>query len=106
MHMQQGRYKGKKIMSKKSARLMQTKISDEEGYGMAIVTTEKLIPGELMKGHTGSAYGLYSAMFFHPKKKFGIVVISNGCHPAYTQGFNSVIRETVNCLYDSIIKAK
>jgi CubicO group peptidase (beta-lactamase class C family) len=106
MHMRQGRYKGKKIISKESAKQMQTKLSDKEGYGLAIMTTEKLIPGITMKGHTGSAYGLYSAMFFNPEEKFGFVVISNGCDPAYTDGFNDVIKRTVNCLYDHFISFK
>ncbi len=106
MHMNQGRYKGKKIISKRSARQMQTKLSVEEGYGLAIMTTDNLIAGKTMKGHTGSAYGLYSAMFFNPEEKFGIVVISNGCYPAYTDGFNAVIKKTVNCLYDSFIAVK
>ena len=83
---------------------MQTKLSEEDGYGLAIMTSDKLIPGKTLKGHTGSAYGLNSAMFFHPKEKFGIVVISNGCNPAYTDGFNTVIRKTVSCLYDHLIK--
>jgi len=56
-----------------------------------------------MKGHTGSAYGLYSAMFFEPKEKFGIVVITSGCHAGYTDGFNDVIKKTVNCLYNDLI---
>ena len=103
MHMNQGKYKSKRIISKKSARQMQTKLSDEEGYGLALMTTDKLIAGKTMTGHTGSAYGLYSAMFCNPKEKFGIVVISNGCHPAYTGGFNAVINKTVNCLYDHFI---
>ena len=82
MHMNYGKYKVTRIMSKKSARLMQTKISENEGYGMAIANREDVIPGKLMTGHTGSAYGLYSAMFFNPKEKFGIVVITNGCNPS------------------------
>ncbi len=106
MHMNQGRYKGKKIISKSGARQMQTKLSPEEGYGLAIMTSDKLIPGKTMKGHTGSAYGLYSAMFFNPDEKFGIVVISNGCHPKYSEGFNAVIRKTVNCLYDHFIASQ
>ncbi len=106
MHMRQGRYRGKKIMSKQSAKQMQTQLPGKEGYGLAMMTTEKLIPGKTMKGHTGSAYGLYSAMFFHPEEKFGIVVISNGCHPAYTDGFNAVIKKTVNCLYGHFISNK
>lgn len=104
MHMNKGRYKGKRIISKKSARQMQAVLAEKAGYGLAIATSGKLIPGKTMKGHTGSAYGLYSAMFFHPKEKFGIVVISNGCNPAYTDGFNTVIRNTVTCLYENLIK--
>jgi CubicO group peptidase (beta-lactamase class C family) len=104
MHMNLGKYNGKRIISKKSARRMQTPLSEKEGYGLAIGTTERLIPGKKMKGHTGSAYGLFSAMYFHPKEKFGIVVISNGCKPGYSNGFNTVIRTAVNCLYDDLIK--
>jgi len=108
MHMNLGRFKRKKIISKNSATLMQTALplKGNEGYGFAIATTEKLIPGILMKGHTGSAYGLFSAMFFQPKEKFGFVVISNGCNPGYTDGYNSVIRKTITCLYDNFIKGK
>jgi hypothetical protein len=32
-------------------------------------------------------------MFFHPKEKFGLVIITNGCDPAYADGFNIVIRK-------------
>ena len=104
MHSRHGKYNGVRIISKKSSIQMQTKLSEDEGYGLAIENTEKMIPGELMTGHTGSAYGLYSAMFFNPKKKFGIVVICNGCAPSYDTGFNDVIKTAVNALYDSFIK--
>jgi CubicO group peptidase (beta-lactamase class C family) len=104
MHMNFGKYKGVKIISKKSAKLMQTKISDKEGYGLAIMTIDNLIPNKTLKGHTGSAYGLYSAMFFEPKEKFGIVVITNGCNPIYTEGMNTVLKTTINSLYNNLIK--
>ena len=103
MHSNHGKYRGKRIISKKSAEQMQTAMSEEEGYGFAIETTSKMIPGKTMKGHTGVAYGLFSAMFFQPEEKFGIVVISNGCAPGYSEGYNTVIRKTVNCLYESLI---
>lgn len=106
MHMNFGKYKGKRIMSKKLARAMQTAYSDKEGYGFAIMNSDKLIPGKHMTGHTGSAYGLYSAMFFNPKEKFGIVVISNGCDIKYSEGFNTVIRKTVNVLYESLVRER
>ncbi|WP_235524171.1 serine hydrolase [Pedobacter sp. Hv1] len=104
MHMNYGKYKGVKIISKKSAKLMQTKISDEEGYGLAIRTIDNLIPNKILKGHTGSAYGLYSAMFFEPNEKFGIVVITNGCNPIYADGMNTVLKSTINALYNNLIK--
>lgn len=103
MHMNYGKYKGVKILSKKSAKQMQTPLSEEEQYGFAIENTTKMIDGVQLTGHTGSAYGLFSAMFFDPKKKFGIVVISNGCDPNYTNGYNKVIKRTMNILYDLLI---
>ncbi len=104
MHMYKGRYKGTRIISRRSAKLMQHQISEQEGYGLAIMTTDKLIKGVTLKGHTGSAYGLYSAMFFDPKKKYGFVVITNGCYPGYTDGFVNVIKQVVNCLYGELIQ--
>ena len=104
MHSQKGKYKSVRIISENSAIQMQTKLSDEEGYGLALETTEKLIPGEVMCGHTGSAYGLYSAMFFNAQKEFGIVVICNGDGSTYDSGFNNVIKTAVNKLYEAFIK--
>jgi CubicO group peptidase (beta-lactamase class C family) len=104
MHMNNGKYKGVRIISKKSAKTMQTKIAEEEGYGLALTNVDNLIPGKLMTGHTGSAYGLNSAMFFNPKEKFGIVVIINGSNAVYKDDFPLVLRRTVNTLYESFIK--
>ena len=104
MHMKHGKYGGVRIISKKSSRIMQTSVAKKEGYALAIMHTDQLIPGKMLTGHTGSAYGLYSAMFFHPKQKFGIVVITNGCNPVYKDGYNLVIKRTVNSLYESFIK--
>lgn len=103
MHMNYGRYKEGRIITKKSSKLMQTPLSVEENYGFALENTTKMVDGIPLVGHTGSAYGLFSAMFFDPKKKYGIVVISNGCHPAYKGGYNNVIKKAVNVLYDNLI---
>jgi CubicO group peptidase (beta-lactamase class C family) len=103
MHMRYGK-NGKRIISKKSAKAMQTPLSDDEGYGLALEVTEKMIPGMKLTGHTGVAYGLYSAMFFDPQEQFGIVVITNGCDPQYDNGYNGFIRKMVNHLYDEKIR--
>ncbi len=104
MHMNGGSSKGVTIISSKSSSLMQTPISEEEGYGLAISNLKDLIPGKVMTGHTGSAYGLYSAMFFHPKEKFGIVVITNGCNTHLVNGIQLAHRMIINSLYDHFIK--
>lgn len=103
MHMNGGRYKGKKIISKKSAKLMQTPVNREAGYGLALQKTGKLIPGEYLVGHTGSAYGLYSMMFFEPKDKFGIVAVTNGCNARQSNGFVDFLAAVTNVLYAEIV---
>ncbi|WP_432709551.1 serine hydrolase domain-containing protein [Pedobacter sp.] len=104
MHMNMGRHNGRRVISKKSAKIIQTQVAEEDGYGLAIRTVHNLIPGKTLKGHTGSAYGLYSSMFFQPKEKFGLVVISNGCNPVESNGFIGFTTEVVNSLYNNLIK--
>jgi CubicO group peptidase (beta-lactamase class C family) len=108
MHMNYGKINGVRIIKRKHSKLMQTRVSDNDGgYGLALRGSDDLIPGEKMMGHTGSAYGLYSAMFFEPKKKFGFVVITNGCNPAFLPGSEDIVllsRKIINCLYDNFIK--
>lgn len=103
MHMNYGKINGKKIISKKSAKEMQTPLSGQENYGLALRTTNKLITGKTLTGHTGSAYGLYSAMFFDPKEKFGIVVITNGTNGKEIDGYKAIIKESFNILYQNLI---
>ncbi|QKJ33094.1 beta-lactamase family protein [Mucilaginibacter mali] len=104
MHMNKGNYHGVKIISKKSAKEMQTVVAEKDNYGLAIMTKPDLIPGYIMKGHTGSAYGLYSAMFFQPDEKFGFVVITNGCNVGEYDGVNPFLKDVMNILYDNFIK--
>lgn len=104
MHMNYGTVDGVKIISKKHSKLMQTKITEEEEYGLALRQTSNLIPGVKLIGHTGSAYGLYSTMFFNPKQKFGFVIITNGINATYTGDFPDFSRAAINSLYHHFIK--
>lgn len=104
MHMNFGTYQGKNIISRKSAKNMQRVIATDAGYGLAISTVDTIIPEVTLKGHTGSAYGLYSAMFFNPKKKYGFVVITNGCLPDAQPGMRSVQKKSMLILYNNLIK--
>ncbi|MFN0254305.1 serine hydrolase domain-containing protein [Pedobacter ureilyticus] len=104
MHMNYGKLGSTKIISQKSAKQMQTALSDEEGYGLALLNTTNMIDGVPLTGHTGSAYGLYSAMFFDPKEKFGFVMITNGADGKMEKGFRVITRETLRILYQNLIK--
>ena len=104
MHMNYGKAENVELISKKSARLMQTPLSPDEDYGLALRGSKMLIPNVPLIGHTGSAYGLYSTMFFEPKKKFGFVIITNGINATYTGDFPDFSRAAINVLYDYFIK--
>ncbi|WP_313368381.1 serine hydrolase domain-containing protein [Sphingobacterium mizutaii] len=105
MHMNHGKLGKVKLISKASSKKMQTGLSAKENYGLALLETDRLIPGDHMIGHTGSAYGLYSNMFFEPKKKFGFVVITNGCIPTIDRNEDIVMsKEVINLLYQDFIK--
>ncbi|WP_129714913.1 serine hydrolase [Pedobacter sp. SYP-B3415] len=107
MHMNAGKSGKVRIISKKSARTMQTPLSDGEGgYGLALWRARDLVAGKELTGHTGSAYGLYSSMFFHPKEKFGFVTITNGCNPAYKDDLPQFTRELISVLYKDFILRK
>ncbi|WP_293947351.1 MULTISPECIES: serine hydrolase domain-containing protein [unclassified Sphingobacterium] len=100
MHMNYGKRGTKKIIDKKYAKIMQTAVNQESGYGLAIMNNSKIIPGVTLTGHTGSAYGLYSAMFFNPAKKYGFVVITNGCNIPDNEDFNPLLKDCIRALYD------
>ncbi len=112
MHMNAGAdpATGTRILNKETARLMQTdavQIDPHNSYCLALRHTLNLIPGERMTGHTGSAYGLISALFFEPEKKFGFVMMTNGVTPEYarkTDGYARIQREVITLLHDSFIR--
>ncbi|MCT1532606.1 beta-lactamase family protein [Sphingobacterium daejeonense] len=105
MHMNYGKSGKTKIISKASSKKMQTGLSPKENYGLALLENDRFIPGEHMIGHTGSAYGLYSNMFFEPKKKFGFIVITNGCIPTLDRNEDIMMsKEVINLLYTDFIK--
>jgi len=80
MHMNYGYspLEGVRIISEESSKNMQTERYEKAHYGLALAKSSELVPGSLVVGHTGYAYGLRSAMFFDPEKKVGVVVITNG----------------------------
>ncbi len=110
MHMNLGAVNDSvRVISEESAKAMQSIVSHPSeagdlGYGFAIETTENLIPGLVMIGHTGSAYGVYTSMFWDAERKFGIVTMTNGCNPVLENSFITLSRDITNDVYNGIIK--
>ncbi len=97
-----------KIIDKHSAEVMQSKIAyptDEgDSYGFAIRTSDQLIDGKTMIGHTGGAYGVITTMFWDKDREFGIITMTNGCRLARTNNFPAFNREINNEIYNTLIK--
>lgn len=106
MHMNGGIWKDIRIISEGSANQMQTPVLSSSQYGLAIATTDKLIPGITLKGHTGSAYGLSSMMFFHPEEKFGFVLICNGSRSNYSEGYHEFLKKCARLLYQKVVSGE
>ena len=106
MHSRMGKYKDGRLLKKKTAALMQTPLSLDgiDQYGLALWKTNKLIPGITLTGHTGSAYGLNSAMFFDPQQKNGMIVICNGSRVTYKEGYPLIIRNALQILYEEFLQ--
>ncbi len=105
MHMNYGRYENGQLITEDLSKTMQTPVLKSSNYGLALRVDEDVIPGERMVGHTGNAYGLYSAMFFEPEKKFGMVVITNGVNIKQVDGTNPFHKAMFDVLYSNFIQA-
>jgi hypothetical protein len=57
------------------------------------------IPEVELVGHTGGAYGLRSAMFFHPEEKYGFIVISSGAK----RSDEELLKGIIKLMYDHFI---
>ena len=104
MHMNLGTTpEGTQIISKESAEAMQSvvapKTDEGDAYGFAIRTSKQRLDGHTMIGHTGSAYGVYTSMFWNSERNFGFVVMTNGCNGRYDNNFMAIHRECVAAMH-------
>ena len=105
MHMNYGEYNGKRVLSESISKLIQTphaKRTEDRDYGLGLLTARDVIKGKTLVGHTGSAQGLLSAMFFEPNEKYGFVVVTNGVKPAGRP--HPILGEVIRTLHGHFIK--
>lgn len=104
MHMNYGNYKGVKILNKESELEMWKQIGNHKWrYGMAFSRYGGMVDDYEPIGMTGGSHGIHSGMFFNPEKKYGFIVICNGCTSENSVGFD-MSREIVRVLYKHLIK--
>lgn len=105
MHMNYGEKDGVRLISEVNSKAMQTPVENtDEGYGLALRHFDGWLEGVDAVGHTGSAYGTYSVMFFNPKEKWGIVAITNGYNLGKEQRSRDFLKSCVEVLHESFIK--
>lgn len=95
---------GTKLIEEEDSRSMQTERSAPEHYGLALEHCFDRIPGVELVGHTGSAYGLRSAMFWAVDRSFGLVCISSGSFEEYDSDDSQILNETLRRLYRHFCK--
>ena len=86
MHMNCGTYKKKQLISEKSEHVMRLAPPDNNGYSLSLYHYSNIIPNEVLIGQTGGLFGIFTAMIYHPEKKYGFVVFCNGCKSQYRDG--------------------
>jgi CubicO group peptidase (beta-lactamase class C family) len=122
LHMNEGVFNGKRIISKKSIRLMHTPqwtwngsngdpaVGPERSWGLSVsiitgTASADMINGKSrMMGHGGDAYGLISKFYFDPDTKTGLILITNGMFNNPTKGPSSVFYDFEEAIFSAARK--
>lgn len=120
LHINKGTYEGKRIVSKKSIRLMHTPQWTYNGnngdtddgkdkcYGLSVHILTNTPSGDViysdskMMGHGGDAYGLRSKFYFDPDSRSGLILITNGISGNPTKGSHSVFYDFEEAVFSSV----
>lgn len=105
MHMNNGSYKKKTIISRESERIMREVPVPNHWYALSFSHyNNTVILGEELLGQTGGAHGIHTAMIFHPTKKYGFIVFCNGCKSkSSSMDGHELNFDIIRCLYNNII---
>ena len=102
MHINMGKYRWRRrVLTEEGESKMREK-QNKTWYGLSFVHFLKVIPGEDLVGMNGAGYGVHSSMYFHPEKKYGFVVICNGCQ-SKSYADSGLNNEVIRVLYNEII---
>ena len=119
LHMNKGTYEGKRIVSKRSIRLMHTPQWTFNGsngdtgdgkdrcWGLSVHILTNSPSGDMicsdskMMGHSGDAYGLISAFYFDPDSRSGLILMTNGIFNQLTNGSHSAFYDFEEAIFSA-----
>lgn len=102
-----GTYNGYRFLSQESVDAMNDSYfrSGNNWVGLSQVNTGTLVEGRNLHGHTGSAYGMISAMFFDPADHTGAVFLTNGAQKVTDQRGNyAMASDLFRLAYSEILR--
>lgn len=100
---------GTRILSEAGTKKLLTPVTPADPgtqYCLTTRTETRFIDGKTLKGHTGSAQGLKSCMFFCPGEDWGFVCIASSTKLDQINNVYKIYYNTVNLLYEQYIKEK
>lgn len=98
---------GNRIISEAGCRKLLTPVTPADPgtqYCLTTRTDTNFIEGKTLKGHTGSARGLKSCMFFCPDEDWGFVCLCSSTKLDKINGVYKIYYQTINLLYDQYLK--
>lgn len=94
---------GVRILSEQSVDMMfmkQTPDCVKTNYGFCLTGNGKILGSRLSHGHTGSAYGLKSGMFFSPSEDWGFVAMCSSHGKADRKAYSQAVEYLASVLID------
>ena len=91
------------VISEKSRRQMCVLRSSGKKYGLGTLDYSYILPGETLYGHTGYAYGIFSAMIYNPESKYGFLILCNGVEIDYPKALEILHAPIVQKIYNCVI---
>ncbi len=100
-------FEDESVISEKSRRQMCVPYSSRGKYGLGTLDYSRILLGETLYGHTGYAYGIFAAMIYNPKSKYGFLILCNGAKVDYPKALEILHAPIIQKIYNCVIaKAK
>ena len=100
---------GTRIVSEAGCKKLLSPVTPGDPGTQYCLTTRietRFIDGKALIGHTGSAHGLFSCMYFCPDEDWGFVCICSSAKPDKVNGMRKCYYQVINLLYDQYLKPR